>query len=190
MMTKNNNIDTLSLQLEHLFAQNVNFRDRIITLAEDVSPGMFLKLDSAISEMESYNRKAITIRIFSDGGDADAAFAIVGRIRAAKCKIIIEAYGPIQSAATLILASGHHRRISQYGAFMHHESSYTIPPDIRHSQVKDRLEAEEDSEERWAIFMSSFTKKTKAFWKTRGVRKDSWFTPQQLVKMGVVDEIF
>jgi ATP-dependent protease ClpP protease subunit len=184
-----NSPDTLALHLEHLFAQNVNFKDRIITLADEVSTSMFLKLDSALSEMESYNNKTITIRLFSEGGSVEAALAIVGRIRATKCNVVVEAYGYVQSAAVLILASGNKRRMSKYSMVMHHEPSYNVG-DSKHSEVRDKWENEEKLEELWCQFMAEFTKKPKKFWKNNGVKKDLWLSPKDLLKLGVIDEIF
>lgn len=197
MNSRNNkDVDTIALHLEYLFEKNVNFKDRIITVAEDITAELFLKLDAALTEMESHNRKAVTIRIMSEGGHVDAAVAIVGRIRSSKCKIITEGYGYIQSSATLILASGHHRRISEYAEFMHHESRYGLADTdatqsaFKHSEIKEKWLVEEKLEDRWAVYMATFSKKSKRFWREKGTDKDAWFSPKELIKMGVVDEIF
>lgn len=186
--TNDNKLSLMALHLECLFDRGVNFKTRTITLSDEIVFPMWDIVDAALSEMESQSRKKVTIRIHSEGGDVYEALAIVGRIERSPCKIITEGYGAIMSAATLILASGAERRISRLSEFMHHECSYGA--EGRHSHVKDLVEQVEDEEDRWAKWMAEFSNRDKDFWKTEGVRKDARFTPEQLLEMGVVDEIF
>ncbi len=93
------------------------------------------------------------------------------------------------SAATLILASGARRKMSEYGWFMFHESSYDSGWD-KHSNHKAFIKQAEREEKFWAESMARFTDKSAEFWLKNGVGIDSYFTPEQLLKMGVVDELF
>ena len=180
-------LSLLSLRLEYLFDFGVNFTDRIITLTEEIEYPMFDILDAALSLMESDSKKSITIRIKSVGGSVCDALAIVGRIKTCKCQIITEGYGEIMSAATLLLACGDKRKISKYSIFMHHEASYEL--EGKHSNIKNEVAEMEKEEKQWAKWMAGFTKESEKFWATKGVATNAYFTPEELLKMGVVDEI-
>lgn len=178
-----------SLQLEYSFNYGVNLRDRIITITGSIEEPLFDFVDAALSEMEHTSKRGVTIRIHSGGGCVYEALAIIGRLRSAKVsKITTEGYGQIMSAATMLLACGDERKINKYAYFMHHESSYGLTG--RASEHKDMLEQVEKEENDWAIWMANFSQKTKKFWKESGCRKDAYFTPAQLIKLGVADAVF
>ena len=110
-------------------------------------------------------------------------------MRKSKCQIITEGYGKVMSAATLILAAGKKRRISELCWFMHHEMS-ADPGSLRASEL-DAYNAQVQKEMmQLASWMSKFTKKSRKFWLTQGTHIDVYFDAKQLVKFGVADEIF
>jgi ATP-dependent Clp protease protease subunit len=182
-----NKLTLAALMLEYAFEYNVNFKERTISISREIDEKEFDRLDNALTEMESQNRKAITIRINSPGGQVYQALAMIGRMKRSPCQIITEGYGHVMSAATLLLAAGDKRRISPYTFFMHHEASYGV--DGRHSEIKDMVKQTEREEEKWCEWMASFTKKPKAFWMKSGVRTDAYFEAEELLEFGVVDEI-
>ena len=55
-----------------------------------------------MTTLENLNRKTITIKINSYGGDVYTALAIVGRMLESKCLLQTKGYGKIMSAATII----------------------------------------------------------------------------------------
>lgn len=183
-----NKINHLALHLEYLFERGVNFRNRVITITGEISDDTFSLIDSAMTELEAQSRKAVTVRINSGGGSVYDALAIVGRLKDSPCMVITEGYGCVMSAATVILASGDKRRISQYSWFMHHESVYEA--EGRHSQMKALVKQSEREEEQWSQTMASFTKKTASFWSKTGAHLDAYFSPNELLEFGVVDEVF
>lgn len=186
-INKDVELEKLALHLEHLFDKNVNFKERIITVAEDITPQLFLKFDAALSEMESHSRKAVTIRLFSEGGDEYSSMAIVGRFKNSPCKVIVEGYGQIASAATLIFAAGDHRRISKHAIFMHHEGSYEI--NDKHQNVKATVEHLENLEKLWASWMAQYSNKSKNFYYESAKHTDKYWSPEYLIKLGLADEI-
>lgn len=190
MARKDLDSEKLRLHLEFLFEHGVNFRDRILLLNEDIDEQTFFLVECALSEMEAHNKGTITIKINSGGGSVTDALAIVGRIQASPAYIVTEGYGTIMSAATLILASGRRRRISRYATFMTHESSYAV--EGRHSQFKVEIAQREKEEHNWASAMASFTKgkSTKDYWIKHGVGTDLYLSPEEIKKLGVVDEVF
>lgn len=187
-MAKKTNEELLELHLKYLFEHKVNFKTREILINEAISDETFDLVDLALSELESHNRQAITIKLCSGGGEENPALAIVGRIRASKCKIIIEAFGIVASAATLILACGHERRFSKFGQFMWHESTIA-DLEGRTSNIKAEAERLEKEEDLWATWMAEFSKKPKKFFKEQGRYTDKWWSPEQLLEYGIIDKI-
>lgn len=182
-------VSKLELHLEQVFDRGVNFRQRIIQIVGDIDEDKFKLIDGALSEMEADSRKAITIRINSCGGSVYDALAIVGRIKTSKCKIITEGFGCVMSAATMILACGNLRRISQFAWFMSHESRYEVT-DRSHTAAVNFVKQSEREEIQWAECMAKFTKMDFDFWKKTGTGgKDAYFIAKELLEMGIVDEI-
>lgn len=182
-------LTTAAMLLSYHFEYGINFRDRIINVTGEIDDGTFDLIDAAITEMEAQSRKDITIKLNSPGGETYAAMAIVDRIKESKCKITTKGYGCVASAATLILASGTRRREAAKGLiFMWHESSYIV--DGSHSQNKSYVKQAEREEEVWCVRMAEASNKTKKFWKTKGVGIDAYFSAEELLTYGVVDELF
>ena len=191
-------VEKLKLHLDHVFEYGVNFKDRIIQLVPHktelddslhLDVEHFAFLDAALTELESYNRSAITIKVCSYGGSVDAALAIIGRIKASKCKIVIEGYGVIASAATLILACGDERRISRFSSFMYHECNFGIEDGTRLSAIKAEVELAERGDKLWAKWMSEFSDQPPEFYEKTGIHIDKYWTPEQLLEYGIVDKI-
>lgn len=188
MAAKSQKTEALELHFKYLFEVGVNFKDRVIVIDEDIEEGLFTKVDAAMSELESYSRQAITIRINSFGGDIHTALAIVGRLKRSKCRIVTEGYGAVMSAASFIFASGNHRRISKFAFYMYHEFSYSA--EGRHSAIKAEVEETERQWELWASWMATYSKvKDKQFFLTNGRLVDVYWTPETLLELGLADEI-
>lgn len=179
--------DKIDLNLKYAFENQVNLKARVLTITGSIDNDCFKLIDIGLTELERYNQKSITIRINSEGGEVTDALAIIGRIKISKCRIIVEAYGACQSAATLILASGDKRRVSPYCLFMHHESSYDV--EGRHSHILAEVKEMERQEDLWAKWMSEFSSKSVEFYKETAKYTDKYFTPEELLEFGIVDEI-
>lgn len=197
-MAKSEEAEKLSIRLQYLFDYGVDFQRRIIRLTPDriedehdsheLAHHHFDFIDAAMTELEGLNRSAITVRIFSYGGDTRAALAIVGRLRASKCKIVTEGYGTIESAASLLLACGDERRVSQFASFMWHEAQLhdvggglaAVEADVKQARLEDR---------EWCRWMAEFSKKDQAFYEANGKFVDVYWTPDQLVEYGIVEKI-
>ncbi len=183
-------LSRLAIHYEYLFAWGINFKDREIELCGDIDEGRWGVINAALTEMEQESKKTITIKINSLGGSVYDAHAIAARMRECTARIVTKGYGTIQSAATLILACGKKRLVDVDATFMHHECSYGIPEGTRHSQVKNYVAQVDVEELRWAKAMAKCTKKSVKFWQESGTLIDAHFDAKQLLKMGVVDEIF
>lgn len=181
-------IEIEKFRLTYLFEHGIDFSNRTFQLTGTIGEDFdFSYVDNALSEFERLGNKRIIIRLNSEGGSVTEALAIVGRIRSSKCTIVVEGYGMIASAATMILASGHKRRISKYASFMHHESHYYVGG--KHTEVTDQVIQMEKEEKLWAQWMAELSKKDYKFWYNKGKRKDYFITAQQAVEFGVADEV-
>lgn len=184
-----NRLTHASLLLGYLFESGVDFQRRTINLTGDIDESTFKLVDAAVSEMEANSKAAITIKINSPGGLTYQAMAIVGRLKESKCRIITKGYGAVMSAATLILACGDRRKISRHSFFMHHECSYDLG-DSRHSEAKAFINQVDREQLLWSQWMEKFTGKSADFWAKTGVGVDAYYAAEQLLKLGVVDEVF
>ena len=191
LKNKNDKIEIYKLHLELMLDYGINFKDRSITISSDIDVPLFDLIDSALTEMESQGKRKITIKINSFGGSAYSALAIIGRMQKTKNKgiqVITEGYGKVMSAATLILACGTKRYFSRYAVFMHHEASSSIDGTL--TEMKDFTQQLEKEEKLWCEFMAEFSGKELDYWLSWVGRKDAYFFADELLKLGVIDEVF
>lgn len=181
-------LEQLSLNLDYSFEKGIDLQNRVIRLTEDIEEHHFDWFDAALTTLESLNRKRITLRISSYGGDVYCALGIIGRMRKSKCIIDTEGYGKIMSAATAILAAGHKRSMSEFAEFMHHECSYAV--EGRHSEIQHEVEISQKLSEKWCALMQELTGIPRQFWLTHGRGKDYYMSAQQCLNMNIIDEIF
>lgn len=185
-----NKLSQLALLLQYEFELGVDFRRRRIKITDEIDSFTFDIVDGAMTEMESQGKGDITIIINSPGGSSYHAMAIRSRIRKSTCKVVTQGYGHVMSAATILLASGTRRReIAEEAFFMWHEASYD-PGDGRHSAHKATVAQIDREEKYWAKCMADITNGDVEFWQTEGIGKDAYFSAEELVAMGVADEVF
>lgn len=188
LKTADEQLTAKALQLEYLFEYGVDLVNRNIQITSDIDYPLFDFVDAGLTLMEADNSKSVTIKINSFGGSVYEALAIVGRMKKSKCKIITEGYGAVMSAATLILACGNKRRISEFSWFMYHEASYGGYD--KHSVQKAYVKQTDRENLQWAKAMAQFSKKDEEFWLNTGVSIDAYFDAFELMELGVVDEVF
>lgn len=181
-------VQMFEVKTEAAFKYGFNVSARTIQLVGDVNEDMFMQLDTALSILEEESKAAVTIRINSLGGSVYDGMAIVGRLKASKCKIITEGYGAVMSAAILILACGDKRRMSKFATAMWHEASYEDGGTT--SQMKHRNRQMEKEERMACEAMGSFTSSPAAYWANEGkLGKDLYLDADECVTLGVIDEI-
>ena len=181
-------VEIFKTKIEVSLDYGLDLENRIIQLIGEVDEHMFGFLDSALTILEAQSRKGITVRINSLGGSTYDGTAIVSRIRASKCHVTTECYGAAMSAASMILACGNRRRISSLGWVMWHEAAYDVGG--KHSDIKHFARQVDREELAWASAMAAFTLRDQQFWKAIGEQKDHYFSPEQCLELGIVDEIF
>lgn len=181
-------LEELALNLEYAFNKGVDRTNRVIRLTEDIEEHTFDWFDAAMTMLESDNRKTITIKISSYGGDVYSTLGIIGRMRESKCDITTKGYGKIMSASTAILAAGKNRYMSELAIFMHHESSYSV--DGRHSEIQHEVKQSQSLSERWCFLMEELTGTEYNFWAERGVGKDCYLSADECLELNIVDGTF
>jgi len=181
-------LEKKNLQLQYSFEWGVDIANRVVRISGEIDTGYFDFLDAALTELESESKGAITIRINSPGGSVYEALAMVGRIDSCKRQIITEGYGHIMSAATLLLASGDKRRMSKRAHFMHHEAWATL--EGRASELENEIKQLKQEGIEWSNAMAQLTTMPSEFWEEAGVGVNAYFTPEQCLEYGIIDEIF
>jgi len=181
-------ISQTAMHLEYLFSMGVNFIDRTITITGDIEAPWFDIVDASMAEFERKSKKGVTVKIYSEGGSVYEAMAIVARLKKSKCYITTEGYGCIMSAATIILACGDLRKMSDLAVFMHHEASYSL--EGKHSEITNYVAHAEREEKLWAKCMAKFSEESEDYWMEFGKHIDRFFFANECLELGVVDEIF
>lgn len=173
---------------ENSIGWGVDVKNRVIRLSNDIEASMFDLVDAGLTELEAISKKAITVRISSYGGGCYEALAIIGRLERSKCKIITEGYGPVMSAALVILASGDERRLSRRAWVMHHEPSYGV--EGRHNDMKHTINQMEREELERCRLMEEFTGTKASFWMAQGRNLDKYFSAEECLQFNIVDKLF
>jgi ATP-dependent protease ClpP protease subunit len=182
-------VQMFEVKTDTAFKYGMNVTARTVQLVGEISEETFVYLDTALTILEEESKKGITIKINSIGGSVYDAMAIIGRMRASKCKITTEGFGPVMSAAIMILAAGHKRRMSKYAMAMWHEASYEHGGTVAQMQhIQKQMEREERLS---AEMMERFTEAPAKYWLSEGkLGKDLYLTAEECKTLGVIDEIF
>ena len=182
-----NLLEVIKYQHALLLEHSLNLDSRSITLSGEIEEGWFDYLDARLAILEGQGEEPITLKLCSIGGSTYEAGAIVGRIKASPCQFVIEGYGCVMSAATLILASGNKRKLSKYAWFMHHGPRWGT--EGKHANIKEAVKQTEREDTEWNKWMGEFTKKDAAFWKKWTGHSDLYLSPEEALEYGVIDEI-
>lgn len=179
-------IDDVDILTNHRFSV-VN---RVINIMDEINGDTCHEFFVAYQTLITIDPSSpITVVINSQGGNTEHMAAIIGKIRSSKVDVYTVVYGQASSAALLILAAGHYRKASKYATLMNHCAVYGIQID-RHAQVKHTIAHYEKQEKRYAAWLAEFTGQPLDFWYKNGYDKDFYFTPEEALRYGIVDEIF
>lgn len=157
-----------------------------ITIESFVDFTKRLRKAELLAEQIPDEEGSIDITLISPGGDAQVALAYFDRIQASPLKVNIIATGIVASAAVLILAAGHTRRMTKNAWVMVHEESGDISGDV-HSIEKEvahwrRLETQ------WTKLLASVTVTSAEQWAELH-KKETYITPEQCLAYGLIEDI-
>ncbi len=176
---------------DYIFEHNVNFKERVIYINDEISEFSLELILKAFDELEQGDgqNKPIRIEISSYGGSVYDMLGIVDRIRSSDCHVITRGFGYIMSAATWILAAGDERIMGEYSWMMVHELSDMLGRQ-KLTDLKHDLKHDEDIQDRlyqlYADLSSTNTKKS-TFKKL--CQKDHYMPAKDALKYGLIDKI-
>lgn len=180
------------LQTDILMAHGVDLVNRSFCINENIEQKLFETVNAKMAMLERSlgdSELPITIKLNSGGGDVYTAWAIVSRIKSSPCEVIVEAHGCVASSATMILMCADVRRASKYCTFMIHEASVEVGGKL--SEIKDSVEEWKKEEKMYTDFLVKYSKKNRIFWtKVLQLKRDLYLTAPELLKLGIIDEVF
>lgn len=160
-----------------------------ITIGGDIDEGFFELLDANLDQLVLQSPERILIKLQSNGGLCDEAYAALDRVRATPVPVDIDCYFAA-SAGTILLASATgKRRMARHGRIMVHESNVGIRARMTH--VRDEVAELEREEAQYCEIMAEFTKKDADYWRSICQSgRDVWFNAKEALEVGLVDELF
>lgn len=173
---------------DNLFDRNVNFRERIIYLNDDIDECSLELVMKAFDEMDKNTELPIRVEISSYGGSVYDMMGIVDRIRSSPCHVITRGWGKIMSAATFILASGDERLMGRYSWVMMHQISDWLKGSL--NELKNELKHTDSLETQMLEMYELFSKnQTRAKTFEKLCEKNCYLTAEQTLKLGLIDKI-
>lgn len=164
---------------------------RKLYITNDIDVDMYLALSREFNKADNDNVTEILLVINSHGGDAYAALAIYDLIRCytlSGVKFTTLGTGFVASAATLILAAGHKRQITENTWVMVHEDISGVGKNDRVSLAERRISHSRALETQWNTILAGMTKLTAQQWADIN-QPETYLTPQECLKYGLVDEV-
>ena len=134
--------------------------------------------------------KTLTMYINSNGGDLNSAFALIDVMKQSKCPIRVIGLGSICSAAFMIFSSGTkgERYIANNTSIMCHQ--YTGDLQGKYHDMKAYIHENELTNLRMISLLQECTDLEPRAIKTKLLPpSDVWFTAEELVELGVADQI-
>lgn len=160
---------------------------REVYLQGPVSMNMLKRLDKALKLLE-IQPEDITVTINTQGGDIEAAFGIIDRIRTSSSAIHTVGTGVVMSAGIPILASGATRKATKYTRFMYHCPSSSLPL-LRVSNIDAEVKYTKELGRVMDKLLSETTSKPYSFWVSIGKHVDHNFNSENALSYGLIDEV-
>lgn len=155
----------------------------------DIDEDAFSAFVEAISD-----ERNIHITLTSHGGDAQVGLAFYDYIQSmvrVGCKVEIDAYGCVDSAAVVILAAGSKRRMSRRCRLMVHEGSQAdtlIEENDSTSVLEKRVAQARREEDEWDSVLEEATGTKAEVWK-RLHQDETYLTAEECLRYGIIDAI-
>jgi ATP-dependent protease ClpP protease subunit len=128
----------------------------------------------------------VTIELNSHGGDAISALAIASKIRLHEGKVTIIVYGECCSAAVIILAYGHRRKMAEEAWVMVHEDTTKLKGEIHTLELE--LSHARRLEQQWCTLLAGSTFTSAAAWSVLH-KKTTYLTANECKSHGLIDEV-
>jgi len=200
--TKNGYFD-IELDIEKIAKEDLNnafllqdLKQRKLFLETDIEG--FYSVSDIVKNIMQYNsddekngipveeRKPILLYIASPGGSVDDGFSLVNAIEMSKTPVHTINMGKAYSMGFLIFISGHKRYSYPDARFLLHDGSNFVYDST--SKVKDRMEFEDQVEQRLTNYVIRHSKITKGIY-DENYRREWWMFPEEAKECGFVDYI-
>lgn len=130
----------------------------------------------------------IDVVLNSSGGNALDAIAYACRMRLSPCAINISVFGLAGSAAVIILAAGALRKMTKESWVMVHEDTGSYK-NLKTTDLEQQAFIARQLENHWCLLLQEFTGTTADTWRELHKQGDTWLTPQDCLKLGLIQEI-
>lgn len=134
-------------------------------------------------------RTPIKLILNSSGGSVYDGFALIDVIELSKTPIHIYIHGQAQSMGFAISICGHKRYASKRTTFMYHECSW----EMGNEKLQSHEQEVQEGKRLWDIYDNIIISNTKIDRKVllnvRKQRREWYITPQEALKLGIIDEI-
>lgn len=156
-------------------------------LIGDVDEESFKEFSKELAEYEENGVEVIDLEINSQGGNAIDALAYYSRITNSPLVFNAIVYGLVASAAVLVFAACDKRIMTMESWLMVHEDTDTAK-NFHTSQVEKQAKHLRRLENQWCALLETRSKTSKEEW-ARLHKEDIYLTPNECLKLGIVDEI-
>lgn len=160
---------------------------RKIYISGEINEETFKEFCQEMDALED-TKEDIDIVLNSPGGNALDAIAFACRMRLSPCAITITVFGLAGSAAVMILAAGTLRRMTKESWVMVHEDMGSYK-NIKTTDLEQQAFIARQLENHWCILLQEFTGTSVDIWRDLHKRGDSYLTPQDCLKLGLIQEI-
>lgn len=187
-LTNNSRRD--SSHYDNIFDNNVNFRERVIYLNDEIDDCSLELFQKAFDEFERGDAPGpVRIEVSSYGGSVYDMFGMVDRMRSSPCHVVTRGFGKIMSAATFLLAAGDERIMGVNSWFMMHELSDWIAGTLKEQKisVKHNITLQDQMYKMYEKFAKGKTRSTTFKKLCDGV--DCYKTAEETLKLGLIDKI-
>lgn len=166
---------------------NYQARGRIIKIIGPIDVDAFRLFSDQMEMLLQVDRsKAITIELYSEGGDVHIALAISAMIHRCPAPVQAIVYGYVASAATLVLASAKYRVMTKEAWVMVHEISLEFDEPLGSAQRE--LDQYARLENQWDDLLEKYTGTSAKDW-AKLHKNTTYLSAEACKKLGLVDKI-
>lgn len=171
--------------LAHVLDSGVDIFQRVVHLGEEFDGESGTWFATVVRHL---GPAPIDVYLNSPGGSVESMFAIHDIIRW-HGNVRVFAYGEVASAAVLILACAHERRVSPSTFVMSHELRFE-DEDMGRRADKDRRKWKDWVHAYWCELMGRYTKRDSTWWKSHDRGGEVyWLGGEAIVADGLADRV-
>lgn len=190
--------DLVPLIMDELPAEAFDPRDisedGLLIFHGEVDEDRCRAMQEAILETHVNTRRdvPITLMLSTIGGDVFAGLALAStmqRVRREGRKVNVHIQGCAMSMGSLMAQAADHRSIEANAWFMVHELNDSPPKQIKTSEIQDLAEVMARLESQTFALYATRSGKPVSYWRKKVNRKDVYFSAEEALAEGLVDEI-